>query len=314
MPYFGRGTNVRIGRETTWGTALATGDLTHCHRLTATTVKLTVEKVRRNTLEALVSAGSVETARKVAGALSMELTFNSLGVLLTELMGAAPSTTGPSSGRYTHTWALGSDDPAGLTVEVNRGTSGLADLFSGIVPVKMTIELKPGDIPKITWDVVGADMERTSAGTASFPADLLARAAWASALAWNGLSIPLTSAKITIDTKRAGRPALGSVLQSMPGATGMMDVMIEVEAEWASVDLFAGWVNGDESDAVLTITSPAGLSWSITVERAYVDDCSDPVSGLGVITQSSKLMGQSTAGAGGVEIVIVNTSSSAEAP
>lgn len=312
--YFGRGTNVRVGREVTWGTALATGDLTHTHRIVSTSVKLAIETAKRNTLEAQVSAGKVATARKVGGALVMELTYNSLGLLLTELMGAAPVTTGPSGGLYTHTWAIGADDPAGLTLEVNRGTSGLADVFSGVVPVKATWEVKPGDIPKVTWDVVGCDCERTTAGTPSYPSDLLAQAARAGTLAWNGDTFQLTSLKVVIDTKRAGRPQLGSLLQTIPGATGMMDVVMELELEWGDADFFAGWLAGDSGDAVISITSAAGLVWRFTLESAYVDDCSDPISGLGVIAQSVKLAGQSTAGAGGMEVTVINASSSAEAP
>lgn len=227
------------------------------------------------------------------------------------------STTGPSGGLYTHTFVLGTAPPTGgLTMELQRG-DGTYEVWSGGRVNKFSMTVNTAGIATVTLNLIfgGRDARTAIGGTSpSFTTtrDAVIKHNQSGTFGWNSTTAYLKSFKLDLDNKLTPRPLLGSLITADPGVmSGLRGVSMTVETEWSADTYDAGHQAGTESDATITFTGPSSNTFAVTVHDAFVSANSAPVSNFGIISESSTLMGQDDGTHHGLEIVIVNSQSSA---
>ena len=314
----GNGTAIGWAEESAWGTPVSRTTWAR-----AVSVDLR-QKTDRKPRPVLASASSGVANRMFTGGITVQgtivmlMAFEGLGLILKHALYKTPTTTGSGS-PYTHTYKLqGATPTGGLTLEIVLGDSGQSEVFSGIRINKMSIECKPGDVARVTLDVIGkTSAGRSSTGTPSYTTndgtvdvthDMIG------AMAWNSNNYPLTSFKLTVDNKLAQRPVLGSFYTQDPKLSSMREVTLEGEWETTDDTLYTGLLAGTAGDAVVNITGTNPYAGSITVTGAELTTADDPISQMGVIKQTFKMMGLGDSSATGLTMTITNTQSSGVAP
>lgn len=310
----GTGTAVGWGQETDWGTPVSR---TTWARVVSVDMRMKPERKPRPVL----ASGTVGIANRmftgsiaVQGTIVLVMAFEGLGLLLKHALYKAPTTTGGSS-PYTHTYEMQASQPTGgLTFEVVIGDSGQAEVFSGCRVNKMTIECKPGDVARVTLDIIGKSSGgRVAAGTPTYTTndglvdvthDMI------SALTWDANYV-LDSYKLTVDNKLSQRPKLGSFYTADPKLSSMREVSLEIEWESEDDSLYTALQSGTSETASVSITGTGDYAASIGINGAVVVTADDPISTMGPIKQTAKFM---STGDVGVTIEITNTQSSATAP
>lgn len=315
MPYTGNGTAIGIGEESTWGTAVSR---THWFRAISENLKRTVTKSPRPVL-AEASGSRNRKSHYIAsdmagGSFEVLVGYEGFGLLLKHILGGTPATTG-SSAPYTHTYKLAASPPTGgLTIEVKRG-NGTAEVFEGCRITKATFKIEAAGLMRVSCDVIAETSGgRTSAGTPSYTTDELDLIHHqAGSVGWNSNLYVPRSVEITIDNKFATRQLLGSKLTKEPKPSDFLDVTIKLDLEWENDNLISSLTADDAGDLTLSFTGLSSRTFTFTAHNAFLEDASDPISGVGVVAQSASFRAQSDGTDEGLAIVIENTQSSAVA-
>lgn len=319
-PFLGRGLHARLAPESSWGTPISSGSLTHSFDLSSATLAQATTKGRRNLLGGSTgsanSRGHFLSGRTVTGALSGLVPYHGFGLLLREALLGTPSTSGPTDGLYTHDTSIGTRNPTGITVEVNRGT-GAGQVFAGCVVNRLALECRAGEEMKWTADLIGKSAAaRGAQGTGASWRTSYINAHHAGALTWNGLDFYLVGFKLTIDNKFAARNLLGDLATAEPARSGMCEITWELELESSETgdDIVAAFHDDDADDCAITWEDPV-TSHSLTLfgHNCYVDSASDPVSAAGVTSLSVTLKSESDGSDEGLTVRQVNDLSSAVA-
>ena len=316
-PYLGRFAAVGIGVESTWGTAVAR---TVWFRLVSESMKRSVKKERRGHLYEATGSGNIKnhfiSSDEAGGSFEILCGYEGLGLLLNHALWKTPTTVDNMDGTYTHTYKLNATPPTGgLTIEIIRGT-GTAEVFEGCRISKITLKIEAAGLMRVTCDVIAETSGgRVSAGSPTFtandPLDVIHHQA--GTVAWNSLTLTPKSVEFTLDHKLARRQLLGSKLTKDPAPSDFAEVMLKLDHEWAADGLNAGLTADTESDLTMSFTGVAGRIFGIAFHNAYLDDVSDPVSAVGVISQSATFRAQSDGTDEGLALTITNTQSTAVA-
>lgn len=311
MPYGGwKGLFIGIGEETEWGTAVDRA--VWFHGITES-MKRSLEKRKRPVLGD--HSGNARAPRRhyvasdnAGGSFEILVTYEGLGLLLKHaLWGHA--TTGASS-PYTHRYKPAATAPTGgLTIEVIRG-DGTAEVFSGCRISKLTVKLEAGGLMRCTVEVIAKTSGgRVSAGTPvhTTSRDLEVVHHHGAEATWNAASFGYKAFELVVDNKLARRQLVGSSNSKDPKPSDDQEITVRLDTEWSNDTLQTGLTADTESDLVLAFTGPGSRELTITVHNAYVADNSAPVTGVGVIAETTNFHGQDDGTDLGIEIEIVNT-------
>lgn len=317
MPYTGaKGLFIMIGEETEWGTAVAR--TVTFHGVTENMRRTREKRKRPVTGDHSASARTTRrfyTASDFAGGTFEVLaTYEGAGILLKHALWGVSSSGAEAP--YTHTYKPAATAPTGgLTIEVIRG-NGTAEVFEGCRITKLTVKLEAGGLMRMTVEVIAETSGgRVAAGTPvhTTSRDLEVIHHQGSDATWNSGTFPYKSFELVIDNKLARRQLVGSPHTKDPKPSDDQEITVRLDTEWENDTLQTGYTADTESDLVLAFTGTGDNELTITVHNAYIDDNSSPVTGVGVIAETSNFRGQDDGTDLGIEIEIVNTQSSAVA-
>ncbi len=243
------------------------------------------------------------------GDMEHEAVFNSIcmGHVLWGAFGGAAS-TGPSGTEFTHTFTPATTLPS-FSMEFLRGT-GSAEVFQGMKCSSLTLAQAPGDILRMKSSWIGEKTGgRASQGTPTYtssPAPVLH--SQLGSFSWNsGSYAKIMSAEVTLDNKLERRFYTGSAFTTEPDFSGLRDVTIKLQLHWDSDAFHSGLIAGTQSNAVLTWTGSGDDDLIVTAHNAEVWECTDPISGPGVISQNVTLRGIADSSNHGLGIVLKNS-------
>ena len=310
MAYLGRGAALGMGEESTWGTAVSR---TNWRPLISSNLTRTVERVPRADLfsdaAAATRKGHYDLIVEAGGSASLLATYDNVGMLLVNAMGAS-ATTG--SGPYTHNYTLAASLPTGLTLEFNRGT-GTSEVFEGCKVNTLTLSVSAGEAMTLDVDFIAEDSAaRGSAGTPSFAAvENVILFHQAGQLAFGGNNYSLSSMSLVLNNNLTRRNLIGSNVTKEPQRGDFTSIELSLDLE-AADQLYADLRAGSTSDAVITFTSGT-RSFAVTLQNAYMTAATDPVNSAGIVSQSVTLVGESDGTDYGLKIAVVNDNATATA-
>ena len=313
----GRGTAIGIAEEVTWGTAVAR---THWIRSVSSGLQQTVKKKPRPDLY-----GSTAGTRSKHFTESVEaggpeewlFGYEGQGPLWKHALWGTPTTTGPVSTIYTHTYPMSGTVPTGLTIEEIRGTdptTNASRVYEGCMIDSLEWELSAGGLLTCRAEII-AELQAAE-GTAGAPTfttnEIEASHANSGAFIWNGVSNEVRRAKVSIKNNLGRRNNIGSNYTAQPQPTDFRMVEAEIDLETINAAFLTGLTADTEANATLTITGAGSRTMTLTLHNAYVDSVADTISGTDIIIQKIKLVGQFSSGSNfGCSLVIGNTQSSA---
>jgi hypothetical protein len=311
--YHGRGAAIGFGAESTYGTAVSR---TNWRPLISSSLTRTIEKVPRPTLR-VGSAGAMRRSHYVqsdnaGGSFSVEASYESIGLLLHNLLGASSSTTG--SAPYTHTYTIADDVPTGLTIENVRGT-GTSEVLEGCRLNSGTFAVSAGGVMTCEFDVIGetgAATPRGSAGTPNFSTtDAPILHSHAGQLSWNSATYDLIDMSLTVNNALAVRQHLGSSVTAKPLRSDFQSIEMSVTVE-VEDQLYADFISDAESNATLSFVN-GFREFNVELHNAYLSAASDPISDANVVRQSLTFIAQSDGTNEGLKLTVKNDNSSATA-
>ena len=313
----GRGTAILIGEETTWGTAVAR---THAVRSVSSGLQQQVKKKPRPDLygsTAGTRSKHFTESVEAGGPTEWLFGFEGQGPFWKHALWGTPTTTGPVSGIYTHTYPMAGGVPTGLTIEEIRGTdptTNVSRVFEGCMIDSLDLELSAGGILTARAEIIAeAQAAEGTAGAATFTTnEVEALHSAAGAFIWNGVSNEVRRAKVSIKNNLGRRNNVGSNYTAQPQPTDFRMVEAEIDLETINAAFLTGLTADTEANATLTITGSGSRTMTLTLHNAYVDSVSDPIQGPDIIIQKVKLVGQFSSGSSfGFALAIGNTQSSA---
>ena len=217
----GRTTTVGIGEESTLGTPVSRTNWMKVFSVSGFEEKISKEKIPHLYHGA---AGSPTFADVYSGAVTVEgkitgvFLYEGCGMLLKAVMGAN-SVLRRQAPPTTHTFHMGTAIQP-LTLEINRGTGGQSEIFTGCCVRSMTLTIEHGSPIKFEADIIGqkASANRSSAGSPTFAAfnktnlkRYAAKPFHAASPVWNSVTYAIHGKTvITIDRRLEGVPVLGS--------------------------------------------------------------------------------------------------------
>ncbi len=314
----GIGLAFGLAEESTWGTAVSRDTWI---RGNSSGLQVDVVKKRRPDLYLSTTGAPIKhytEKQDAGGTIEVLFGFEGHGKIIKHALWGTPTTTGPSSSLYTHTYPLAADPPTGLTIEEVRGTdasgTNAARVYEGCLIDSVTWELSAGGLLTETLDIIAETAAaESSAGTPSFTTnEIEALHSAAGSLAWNSTNYAdIRTMKVSVKRNLARRNRLGSHLTSKP-VPGVPEIMMEFEIDTTNADWLTGLTADTESAATITITGSGSRSVAFAVHKAYVHSVSDPIQGPDVITQKVTLIGQwSSTTDRGITVTVINTQSSA---
>lgn len=315
--HYGRGTWVGVGEQTAYGTLVAR---TAWYRVVSISGGRVTEKEMVQTLAE--AAGSWAYRRTYTSRIAVRLTvrlrvtYDGFGLWWKHAMySASTSGTGP----YTHTYEMGPDIPAGLTIEVIRGTAAASEVYDSCLITRMDARCVAGDTMELEVELIGrTSAARSARSTPSVTgAEDLVLHHHAGTLSWNGRSLRLREFRFTLDHGLAVRQHLGELTIAQPNPGGMIAPTVEAKLDSDTTDgdgLYQDAHDDDAGDLTLTFASGA-QSLSFWLYNAKLLESKDTdISSVDVIEHAVRWVGLSDGSDEAAAIVATNASSSATAP
>ncbi len=256
-----------------------------------------------------VGKSTFMAADNSGGDMEHEGIYNSVvaGHVLWAALGGAAS-TGPSGTEYEHTFTPAITLPS-FSMEFLRGT-GTAEVFQGMKCGSLTLAQAPGDILRMKSSWMGEKSAgRAAQGTPTYTsAQKPVLYNQLGSFSWNsGSYAKIMSAEVTLDNKLERRQYCSSEFTTEPDFSGFREVTIKLGLHWDSDAFHSGLIAGTQSNAVLTWTGTDDDDLIVTAHNAEVWECTDPISGPGVVSQSVVLRGVADASNHGLSIVLRNS-------
>ena len=290
----GRTTTVGIGEESTLGTPVSRTNWMKVFSVSGFEEKISKEKIPHLYHGA---AGSPTFADVYSGAVTVEgkitgvFLYEGCGMLLKAVMGANPSSAAGTPN--THTFHMGTAIQP-LTLEINRGTGGQSEIFTGCCVRSMTLTIEHGSPIKFEADIIGqkASANRSSAGSPTFAAfnktnlkRYAAKPFHAASPVWNSVTYAIHGKTvITIDRRLEGVPVLGSRYIGDVVASDYGTVSISCDRINDGDTLYNGYKGDTVSDWTQTWTNDwdtADQALRITARNAMIMDNGTDLSGAG---------------------------------
>ena len=309
--YTGQNTSFGLGKETTWGTAVAR---TLQARLISHSLRVIREKEPVNHLidhSAINFRHFVPLRSRVEGDLEFfpYYTQKAFAALLQFAMHDDFSTSG--SGPYAHDLVLGRDLPstyAGLTVETS--TRDFSEVFEGCLVNRFVLEQQANQMARCRVSLIG---ETAGARTTAVNPTLDASPAFLAGhqtglLTFNSVDYTIKSFRFTIDNKLEFRPKLGALTTAEPVRNAIQDCLLEIELDKVSNALQAAYLADTQSDATLTWTSGAA-SIGFSLHNGLITEYEDSPSSVGPLVERLTLRGFNDGTKFGTSVSITNANS-----
>lgn len=307
----GRGSAVIIGKESTWGTAVARTNtlnvLSHGFR----------RDLQKRVVPVLNLGGPThrETDEEVDNAVwTLEAlpTYENFGMLLEAILGAS-ATTGPSGSDYTHTYTISGAAPSGLSMEPIYGTATDAPTYEGCSVQRARWAVSSGELMRIS---VSGFAETHAAPTPATAPSLgsgqtYMRASHGGTFDFNSNNIQCSSFEVEVQTGVASPRKIGSAAVTAPSRsvaeiTGQITLIFQ---DWTQHTEFVSDTQGDGS---IVFTS-GSLTCTFNLQNMKWTGASQPVSSHGLISQTLQFRCLGDGTNHGLSVVVVNTNSSATA-
>ena len=315
---FGRNAFVKVGEESTYGTAAASGytDM----RLISTSLQKTIERARKTHLD----QGTVGFVRSTfdsfnvtGGNITGPLHYAGNGDILLAALGKV-TTTGSSP--YVHLFEVQADLPS-LTMTVTRGaaSSGNPNLeeFKGCIISQLTIACAAGEEATFSAEVIAQDAS-ARAGTAvaaAFPATALSVLHHqSSTMTWNSNPYTIRSFEIVVDNKIERRNNLGSQLTAEPNISDVREVRMNVTADLEDTQIYTDFITTPtavDGNVVLTMTGTGNDVMVFTIYNAVLEEYSDAVTTFGRIERTMTFLGTVNGANEAISISMQNDNSGA---
>jgi len=323
--YLGRGGFIGIGQESTWGTGVAASKYFRARAdsdsLALENDDVLVENIA--TRDMVATTDFLRGARRVAGSLSLDLTYADMGLIWQHAFLDSGATTG--SDPYTHVIdANDSPDLAGkgLSIWVQRGTAPTAHRYAGCKINGMTLSFEVGSPVSCDLDIIGQNvsLETTPTPTYGTSAVVTPKAANSVGLKIASTVLVCRSATFTINQNYEERSNIHEVTMLEP-TPGMIDVTLDAEIEYDSnsaamfdTDTIA---TADPSTRAVSLQVKGGTAASedlkIELETAHIISGGNPqMTGFGPNTFNITWRGFAAAGAStnAAKVTLINASSS----
>lgn len=305
--------SVGFGEESTWGTAVSR---THWYRLVSSNLRRRTVKIQRPVLGEDSSGMALKhllVQHMVEGRVVLLVGLEGLGLLLKHALWGTPATTGTNP--YTHTYKLGSSQPAGgLTVELIHGNAS-AEVFEGCRINRLVLRGASGGFVQIEMDIIGETSGGlTSAGSPTYTTNEVEISShMAGSLSFNSASYTISdNFELVLDNRLRRRMLFGSLYTKDPKPTGRRGVSLSLGVEYETDALPTALTADTQGDVAVTFTN-GSRSLAITVHNAYLDDVAHPVETADILSQRAMFLGESDGTDDGLQLVIVNTQSDAVA-
>lgn len=316
--YFGRNASIGLGKEVTWGTAVARSAW---RPLMSGSLQRTITKTPRPHLlsggTSAMRRGHFTEADECGGTFQVEAQFTSIGILLEALMGSSAST---GSGPYVHTYSMASTLPS-LTAEFVRGT-GSSEILEGAKLSTGTLAVSSGGVMTFESEIIaetsaegtpeGSSVApRSARGTASYGTDAPILHSHAGQLNFDSNNYDLIDMSLVVNNGIARRQLLGSAITKEPLRSDFQSVELSCTLEVQDA-LYMAMV-ADTTGNVTISFSPSGSTndLALTLHNCYISTATDPVSAAGVVSQSLTFVAESDGTNEGLSIAVTNGNSSA---
>jgi len=302
---FGRQAYIKIGEETTWGTA--PGSLPVDNRINSSTLSRSQELTRKSHLSSSTGAFQIDNYQGMSlagGTLEMPVHYEGNGLLIKAALGSVNSSAGPAP--FVHTYTPTLTLPS-LTIKNQRG-SGSSEEFLGCKIASMSLSCEAGGELMGSWEIIA---KTANARAAALPAPVFGDGREvvhheAGQLSFNGNNHDIRSFTFNLNNSQERRNNLGSKLTAEPQLSDVREVTLSVEADMNGDNIYNEQLNNVISDVQITFTNSDGNIFQITLKRAYLREYSDDVNTFGVLTRSFVFVGQGTTSAEALEIKITN--------
>jgi len=314
---FAQNSFLKIGEESTWGTAQTT--TTEDVRLISSTLQVTQERERRTHLSVPASgmlSGTFEGFRQAGGSIDIPAMYDGIGTLIKASLGALATTGG--SDPYTHAYTPFGSLPS-LTIQFQRG-SNLAnsmEQFTGCKVSTMNISAEAGGEMTISFDLIAKDgATRATNITPVLPAHDQVYHYEAGSLSLGGSlsisSLDIRSFELSLDNKLDRRNLLGSKLTGEPVPTDVREVTLSVTCDVTDNTLYNDSLAGNAGDVSITFTRSADTNheFKIELDDCTIEDYNDNITAFGRVERTFTLRGYASATDAGLTITVKNANSS----
>ena len=311
---FGRGAFIKIGEEGTYGTIASSMPVDN--RIISASFQKTQEKERKTHLSQSGSGGfqngHFDAFLTVGGSIDLPLLYEGTGMLIKNALGAVTSSAGPAP--FTHIYKPSSDGTiSSLSIALQRGTgiTNSKEIFLGCKVSSMNISGSAGEEITASFEIIAQEAQpRAAAITSSFGTGSQLFHYECGELNFDSATYKMKSFDFTLDNKLERRNVLGDKKTLEPVVSDVKDVTITVTLEMEDNVLYTKYLDGTQNDLYFTLTSGSN-TFKILIRNAYIVDYSDDINSFGVIERTMTFVGESDAVDEAIEIVIVNTQSSA---
>lgn len=307
----GRGASLGMGKESTWGTAVARSNWINVASVES------LRQIDKQVVPVLNIAGAAHRdffigSDNAGVRVSTFPTYENFGMLLEAMMGGL-ATTGPSGSDYTHTYTLAADQPKGLTLEVVQGTAANSIVHEGCRVSRGRLSVEAGGLLSMDADF----MSETHAAPASAATPSLAAGQSYVAghhfgqFGFNSNNLDVASFEVEVNNGTTRYPVVGSKL-TQELSRGIVEVTGRVTVRFVDHTQFNEFTADTQGDATFTATS-GSLSMAFVMQNMIWTEVGDPISDHGHFMQtlSFRCFGDGTNN--GLSIAVVNTSSSGTA-
>lgn len=315
MPsYTGRGTAIGAGEESAWGTAVSRSAW---WRTMSANGRRDIDRQVREALNEPNTGSSATTFHDASDHVNVDVElqtgFEGSGIWWKHALWGA-STGSISGSLYPHTYVLGAAPPAGLTVELIRGT-GDAEVFEGCRVNTFEATIEAGQYMRIRTALIGQTSQGlTSAGTPAYTTnDLPLLHSQMGTLTWNSLTLKARRLSIKVDNRLERVMVLGSLVTEAPVLGGVRVVTMEVEVIYDGTGIETGYLAGTRSNLTCTFTGTGSRTFTPTLQSAVIMSRSIPINRHGIIYQTLTFRGLAVSTDYGLSVVIENEQSSAVA-
>lgn len=273
MGFQGRLTNAGLGKESTYGTAVAA----------TTTIPVASFTVwERTTIEDAadlhhggggVTQRRAELGRDVGGTLETLMSYETLGLLLEAAIGENTTTgAGPYQHRFTHV------DPAllpALTIRGRLGNTTHVSVLAGCKVNSLKLKWKAREFAKVEADIIGRTLDSFGSGSPGTPTiGALVLPHQVGAFAWNSVSYTdMVELELEVANNLTRNPVLGALATDEPMPNDRRQVRAKCTARLSASEyeaLVTACRAGTTSNFTFTFTGSGGRSIAFTVHNAQV--------------------------------------------
>lgn len=318
-PNRGFGLSLGIGKENSWGTAVARA---YWKALKSCGIRrmpkfVPVDQLGQYGQASTNHRNSYQQSDFCGGPFSFVACYDDATQLLMRYALGGNATTG--SGPYTHTQTLASPVPdGGLTLEVIKGTAGayanVAEVFRGCKLNGVKLTATAGGLLMVETEAIAKTSGgETTPGTPTYSSNgEFVRAHQSGVIEIGGTPVPVNSVTYTLERNLVRNQEIGSLYTSEPYENDRIKVSVELRAKWQQGTLLTNYLAGTQADIVQVFTGSGSKTLTITAHNCQVDDLTQETNGAGAVEQVCKLTAYADATDQGLALAWVNGNSSVD--